>query len=214
MASEAPRAEHRERDLILLVADTNMEYAVRGLLSRPASLKIRAIEFTVIPHPERDPGVRLRADDFLKPFRSRYRRAMALFDREGCGRDDADRSVLEKELEERLAVCWGGDRSAVVVLDPELETWVWSDSPHVANVLGWKERDPDLRSWLRDQRLLEEGRTKPESPKKAMEKALRAARKPRSSALYRSLAEQVGLARCTDPSFLRFCQILRDWFAP
>ncbi|MEN8217380.1 MAG: hypothetical protein ABFS56_13640 [Pseudomonadota bacterium] len=26
----------------------------------------------------------------------------------------------------------------------ELEIWVWSDSPHVAEILGWKNKQPDL----------------------------------------------------------------------
>lgn len=45
-------------------------------------------------------------------------------------------------------------------------------------------------------------RGKPADPKAAVEKALVAARKPRSSALYRELAENVNLDQCQDPSFI------------
>jgi hypothetical protein len=40
------------RDLIFLVADSNMEQTVRGLMSRPQSLGIReGIMFDIIRHP-------------------------------------------------------------------------------------------------------------------------------------------------------------------
>lgn len=55
-------------DLLLLVADKNMEYAVRGLLSRPQALEVRPLEFEVYVQPQRDPGCALRAHEFLRPF--------------------------------------------------------------------------------------------------------------------------------------------------
>ncbi|NJL28558.1 MAG: hypothetical protein HC897_12045 [Thermoanaerobaculia bacterium] len=100
------------------------------------------------------------------------------------------------------------------MLDPELEAWLWSDSPHVDSVLGWKDRNPTLRAWLAEQGFLVEGAAKPSQPKEAVEKALRVVRKPRSSALYRQLAERVSFERCTDPAFARFKDVLRGWFGP
>jgi hypothetical protein len=49
-------------------------------------------------------------------------------------------------------------------------------------------------------------------PKEALEKALYAARKPRSSAIYQSLAEMVSLARCSDRAFIKLKETLRKWF--
>jgi hypothetical protein len=57
-----------------------------------------------------------------------------------------------------------------------------------------------------------DNRGKPADPKAAVEKALVAARKPRSSALYRELAENVNLDRCQDPSFIKLKSTLRNWF--
>lgn len=54
---------------------------------------------------------------------------------------------------------------------------------------------------------------KPVRPKEAMEDALRSVRLPRSSALYRQLAQQVSLSRCTDESFLKLRKILQTWFS-
>jgi len=200
-----------QKDLVVLVADANMEAAVKGLLSRPESLGIRAIDAEILRHPERDPGCFLRAPDFLRSIQARFRHALAMLDREGTGREEMSRIEMEDDLGARLSADWGS-RSAALVLDPELEVWLWSDSPHVEALLGWKEREQSLASWLVESGYLIEGASKPDPPKEAVQKALRIARKPRSSALYRRLAERVSLNRCEDPTFHRFRDILQLWF--
>ena len=99
-----------------------------------------------------------------------------------------------------------------IVLSPELETRVWSDSSHVEEVTGWKGRRPRLRHWLVDQGWLRENEVEPEHPKEAFQAALREARRPRSASLYRQIAERVSLRHCTDGSFLELEDVLRDWF--
>lgn len=201
--------EGRVEHLMVLVADGNMKAAVEGLLSRPESLGLRQVGFSVVPHPERDPGCFLRAPEFLHPFLQRFDHALVMLDREGSGREEMTREAMEQDLEKRLKKDWE-TRAAALVLDPELEAWWWSDSPHVSRVLGWQ--DLDLRHWLTTEGYLAEGALKPQHPKKAVEEALRRARKPRSSALYRQLARLVSVNRCEDPSFRRFRRILRRWF--
>lgn len=206
MGSSAPLG-----DLIVLVADKDMEATIRGLLSRPAALGIPQLTFSVVPHAERDPGCILRGPELLRTYLRGYRHALLLVDREGSGQEHSSRAVLESELERRLAADWQ-DRAAAIVLDPELEAWVWSDSPHVEEVLGWKGREPNLRSWLGAGGLWQNEALKPRLPKEAVEKALFAARKPRSSALYQQLAERVSFQRCRDPAFLKLLRTLRSWF--
>lgn len=203
--------DSKVRDLILLVADSNIEFTMKGLLSRPKSLGIRELDFQVVTHPERDPGCFLRSPDFLRPFQSKYRHALVVLDREGSGQEAQSRHELEEDLEQRLAVVWKENAVAIVV-DPELEIWLWSDSPEVDEVLGWQGRDPDLRSWLVEQDYAAKPTDKPERPKEATEQALRLARKPRSSALYRRLAKKVSFRRCTDPAFEKLKTTLRQWF--
>lgn len=202
--------DSEDRDLVLLVADANIEHTVKGLLSRPEAIGIRAVKFEVIKHVERDPGC-LKSADLLRLYRGRYRHALVLFDREGSGRENSSREALEQDLERRLSPDWG-ERARVVVLDPELEAWLWSDSPHVDAVLGWAGLTPSLRSWLVERNLLAAGAVKPRRPKEAAERALRQVRKPRSSALYGELARKVSFQRCEDPSFRRMLEILRGWF--
>jgi hypothetical protein len=202
-----------KKDLVVLSACHNGEYAIRGILSRYRSLGIREVTADFYVHPAHDPGVRTQARDFLRPFVQTHERALVLMDRQGCGRDELTRANLEEQIEEALqSVGW--TVVAAIVIDPELEAWVWSDSPHVPAELGWAAREPDLRSWLQDptRGFLTPGQVKPARPKEALEAALREARKPRSSGLYRQLARLVSLDRCTDPAFLKLKEVLRLWF--
>lgn len=98
------------------------------------------------------------------------------------------------------------------MIEPELEAWVFSDSPHVAEALGWSGRTPDLATWLREGGFWEPGRVKPEDPKRAVDEALREARVRRSSSIYRTLAGKVSLQRCRDASFLNLRGVLQQWF--
>lgn len=200
------------RDLIVLVPDRNMEFAVKGLLGRQAALRIRTVSHDVLVHPEHDPGCLMHGPELLRAFAGRYAHALVMLDRHGCGRDEYPCDRLERDIEDRLSVSGWEDLAAAVVLDPELETWVWSDSAHVTRVLGWEGREPGLVSWLRERGFLAPGDMKPRRPKEAMEEALRLARKARSSAIYRDLAQSVSLAGCRDRAFLRLRHVLSTWF--
>ncbi|MEK7384329.1 MAG: hypothetical protein AAB262_13720 [Elusimicrobiota bacterium] len=197
-------------DVVILVADVCMEATVRGLLSRWKSLGIRQVQFDLYRHPEKDPGCRTHGADFLAPLRAKYEHALLMFDHEGCG--DCATSAIGHEavLGTALARSWG-DRAAALVIEPELDIWVWSRSPHVESVLGWSGRRPALRDWLVQKEFLVNATAKPSRPKEALEAALRHVKKPRSSAIYQALAEKVSLQECVDPSFARFRAILKKW---
>lgn len=200
-------------DLVCLVADENMRQTLLALLGRRAtSLGIPRLHIQIPVHPEHDPGCFGRSPDFLRSFARRARYAIVLFDREGCGHEGRTRDELERDLESRLQQAGWDSRVVAIAIDPELEAWVWSESPHVDEVLGWKNRTPELRSWLTTEKYLPAGRGKPERPKEAMEEALFQVRRPRSSALYRQLADKVGLERCVDPAFTKLKGTLRTWF--
>jgi len=59
-----------------------------------------------------------------------------------------------------------GERAAAVVPDPELEVWVWVESPELIRVIGWREGD-DVKAWVAERGLA--GEPKPERPKEAWE---------------------------------------------
>ncbi len=202
-----------QRDLIVLVADKDMESAVKGILSRPESLGIRSITFDCYIHPSRDSGCFLEGHSFIRLFQRSHTYALIMFDHDGCGREKWDRARLEVEVEQRLLDSGWENRSAAIVLQPELEIWVWSDSPEVDKILGWGNREPSLRTWLNAKGFLHSDQTKPDRPKEAVEKALRSAAKPLSPMLYFQLAQTVSFNRCADPAFAKLKEILKNWFA-
>ncbi|BCM88671.1 hypothetical protein IAD21_00512 [Abditibacteriota bacterium] len=200
------------KDLIVLVADGQMGSTITGLLSRPQRLGIREISFDIRVHPWRDAGCRGEGHTFLSSFTAQYSRALVMFDREGCGQETMTRISLESDMEERLSVSGWDDRAACVVFDPELEIWVWSDSPHVARILGWPDREAELRAFLTQKAYFVGQEQKPKRPKEAVEAALKNARLPRSSSRYQELAERVSFRHCTDVGFLKFKATLQSWF--
>lgn len=199
------------KDLVVVVPDSNTEQTLYGLLERHKALQIRRIEYEILVHPERDPGVLQRGASLLAEFDSlnAFRYALLIFDREGCGREMFTSSELEQQVQQQLDASGWQERSAVVVIDPELESWVFSTSPHVVDVFA----GGDAKVF---QRVVESfPKTplgKPQKPKEAVEKLLRQKAIVRSSALYKELASRVSLKGCVDPAFQRLCAILRSWF--
>jgi hypothetical protein len=86
--------------------------------------------------------------------------------------------------------------------------WVWSDSHHVADALGWDHAE--LRIWLAARGRQLEGARKPLNPKETVELALREKSIPRSSAVYRKIAEHVSFDRCEDLAFLKLRTVLQS----
>ena len=203
------------KDLIVLVADKNMQFTLQGLFSRNQSLGIRDVsqDYDIFVHPQRDPGCYNQCVDFLHSFTTVYNYGLVVFDHEGSGQESKSREEIEAELEQKLEASGWNDRVAVIVLEPELESWVWSDSPHVERILGWEEQLTSLRNWLLDKDFLEAEEIKPSRPKEALEMTLRFVQKPRSSSIYEQLAKSVGFARCQDQSFLKLKNVLRTWFS-
>lgn len=200
-------------DLAVLLPDKNFEYGMRGLLSRPNSLGIRGIQFSIQVHPKRDPGCVKTAQEILRLFCRDHRHALLMFDKEGSGREDTPTGELAVELRERLAANGWGNRAEVIVLEPELEVWVFASSIQVERCLGWS-RTSRLRDWLQMQGLWDLGQQKPAKPKEALERTLRDQRRPRSSSLYECLGRSVGINDCVDPAFQKLRQTLEGWFPP
>lgn len=203
-------------DLIVLVADTDMEWTMRTLLEkRTDSLSIRPLRFEVRRHHGRDPGVFREAHNFLRFYLHRARYALVLLDREGCGQERRfSAQEIETELENRLRQNGWTDaegrlRAAAIALDPELEVWVWSRSPHVAQALGLSQAE--LEQILENVPATPEG--KPQRPKEAMLTALHRSGRPWSARIFQELAERVSLL-AHERAFDKLRDTLQTWFAP
>jgi hypothetical protein len=201
-----------ERDLVILAADKSIELALRGLLSRPAAFKIRPLTFDVFVHPHHDPGCRQTAVELLRGFLRTHDRALVVFDWNGCGSSDAVGEIQES-VESRLAANGWSQRCCAVVINPELEAWLWTDSLHVTKALGWPGTYHGLREWLASAGSGFSPSGKPIDPKDALHRCLRAKNIPRSASLFGSLAAQVSVDGCTDSAFNRLRTVLEGWFA-
>jgi len=196
-------------DLIFVVADKNMHFALRGAMARPEALGIRPIRVDFLVHPGRDGGVRKSGPDLLSLKRSSARHGILVLDYEGCGATKSAED-LERELTQRMASIWS-DRGAALVIEPELDAWMWGAENSLKSILGWS--DPgSIRDWLREQGFEFDNREKPVRPKEALETVLRKLRTPRSSAIYEELAGKLSLSRCIDPAFVRLRTTLQRWF--
>jgi len=183
-----------------------------GILSRHAALGTRSISTRIYVHPDHDSGCFRRAHEFLRPFRSAFRHALVLFDRQGCGQDQRGALDLAHDVEVRLQQNGWERNAAAICLDPELEAWVWSRSPHVADTLGWAQGMDSLRSWLDQRGVWPSGAPRPTDPKKAVELTLRETHRSWSASIFLELAMRVSLERCVDPAFQRLRGILQSWF--
>ena len=199
-----------KRDLVGLVADRHQRETLETLLARRRSaLGIRGISFDIRTHPARDPGVFKGADRFLASFRDSHRYALVLLDVKFPG-SPRSREVIEDGLQQRLDNRGWGARSAVVAIDPELEVWVWSSSPHVERILGLStnriRRIGDRQRWWPTEAV------KPTEPKQLLRAVLAQTGRPLSSIIFGDLARRVSLRRCNDAAFVKLRDTLREWF--
>ncbi|MCX8063006.1 MAG: hypothetical protein N3D16_10545 [Anaerolineales bacterium] len=196
-------------DLVVLIADADYEASVDALLSsRTQALGILPVSFKLVRAVGHDPDVRLRAEEYLRIYINRAKYALVLFDKEGSGEESVSVYELESEVKHRLELNGWENRCEVIVLDPELEIWVWSNSPHVPESLGLDNHR--LNEVLN--RFPHNDIGKPNRPKEAMEECLRVSKKPRSAAIFRQLVNNVSIHRCQDRAFQKLCLTLLTWF--
>lgn len=202
-------------DLVVLVADKDLEEAVKALLPRIDDLDLRPFRFEVRRHPNRDGGCRTGAANFLRPFLMRYRRSLVLFDRDECG-SRLSRAEIQRSVNDNLSRNGWADRTKVIVIEPELEAWVWGDLRQTSRILGWGEDIGVLRRRLGSQGLWERHDTKPSDPKRAMRAAMERApfgpRRRRSARIFGEIAGSAAVDNCRDRAFNELKTTLQAWF--
>lgn len=199
------------KDLLLLVADKSMEYTLLGGLGRPQALGIRSITFDIRVHPDRDRGVRTTGAQILNLQEARYRHAFLMLDYEGSG-SKLGPAELESELDNKLRG-WG-DRAKSIVINPELDVWLWATDNLLAQILSWPVSAGGIRDWIQGKGFELDESSKPKRPKEAFEAVFTYCREPRSAANYKKIAERTSLQNCEDPAFQRFHKTLQEWFPP
>lgn len=210
------------RDCYFIVADANMEQMVRGMLQRTRfDLALGCGQFVFDPSNasqdllravgDNDPGLYQRIESYVRPVRESHRHLVVLIDAEWSGSPGAAR-IRADILEACRRSGWPDGDAVAIVMDPEVEVWIWQDNPAVEKAVG--HRGSSLRAALAASGVWPEGSPKPPRPKEALEAVLRRNRVPRSSALYRQVAGQISVKACADAAFVELRSALRRWFPP
>ena len=165
------------RDVVVLVPDLDIAGTVEGLLRRPESIGTRPVSFSIARHLRRDSGCRARAAERLREYIRDHRYAIVLFDKHGCGDPRESRKSIQAEVEQRLSRNGWPDRCRAVVIEPELEAWIWTESRQVPSALGWRGDYRSLRDWLTSAGLWSPDTPKPADPKGALKAVLKRTRK-------------------------------------
>ena len=197
-------------DLVVLAADKPMERVLVRLLRRHESLGIRELTVSPLTHPQRDGGVRTRGAELLALQASRHRHALMVFDHAGSGGDGMPVVELERRADEQLATVWG-DRAKCIVIEPELDAWMWGSDAVMRRAVEWTRGEP-IRQFVANRDFELNADDKPADPKEAMEAVLKEVRLPMSAAVYGEIADRISLKRCTDEAFGRLVVRLRKWF--
>ncbi len=199
------------KDILFLVADGNMERLFEGLLPRiPTVSNTAPFSFDILVNPTHDAGNLNDSHEYLRPFIRQYKYAIVVFDHEGCGEESIPAEIIEEKVSKELDRNGWEGRNKVVVIDPELENWIWAGSLKIKEAINWKSSQ-EVEEWLKQTYSFNDN-GKPNRPKEAFESALRYARTPRSSSIYKKIASAVSYKHCTDRAFLELLKTLKEWF--
>ena len=208
-----------KRDLFVVVADLDAENAIKMLLTERQEALGISLDFSpdandLLRYYGRDSGCYRDMENLMRTPLKTHRHAIICFDLHGSGANDKKRDSIEKDVEDRLCkIGWAEKDAAAIVIDPELEAWVWADSREVAETLGWAGNMEALRRYLASKDLWNAEQAKPFDPKKAMKQAIREKGKGGGTApLFAKLAKKVGLGSCVDPAFNKLKNALQLWF--
>lgn len=204
----------KRRDLYVLVADEDQRRVIETLLvRRRRALGIQEVDYRVEKHPQRDAGVFKNGPKFLNLVSREFSRAIIILDAQ-FGRDpQPSASELKADLAHRIDTGPWEQKPLVLVIQPELEAWVWSNSPRVGEILGM--RLAQIRETGAGHGFWSAGSAKPERPKELLELIVRRTKgRGPAPAEFVALAERVGVDRCSDPAFCELRDTLRNWFGP
>jgi len=214
------------RPLVFHLADRQMYEGFRAFFKRNDwQFKLGCARFDFDPDDERDlfriggctdPGLYDNAHENLRTHQRTHERAIVVIDAQFPGTpgtdDVAAAAVRERILGNLHSSGWTNDRIEVVVIQPMLEAWLWSESDHVSAIFGVARYD-DLRTNLVAQGVWEAGANKPSNFKEATAIAARIKHQVSDAALFRRVFTCARtLNGCAEPGFNRLRTTLQAWF--
>jgi hypothetical protein len=206
------------KDLLVYVADADALAFLRSTLTKHQALGIRSISFDIERHPQRDAGMVQSGAELTRMKKGRYKKALMMWDHHGSGRDHKQEpSEVGGEVQGKLDSYSWSQNSAVVVLVPELEQWLWHCENAVAAHCG--VTTAELEQWIaeRAQKLRSTiSAIKREQPKELFEFLMREKLKrtisPRDFEEIGKRASVAALMACD--SFRSIMETLQVWFPP
>lgn len=204
-----------------MTADSTMKQALLGFLTRNDCFRhynLGTAHFQFDPNEDlfssatMDPGTYTTGEELLRPFQTTHRHAVILLDADWDGSPGA--ATIRSDLTTRiLSTGWAADSYKVIVIEPELESWIWQRNQRVATALNFNSV-PEMVTAVRAAKIdWPDEQAKPSRPKEALEAVATRKRKIGfSSALHRSITSTVSLVGCQDAAFLELRQTLQTWF--
>ena len=198
--------------LIILVADLDIENCVREVILRLQSSKeVLPFQFKIVRHPLRDPGCYSNPQEYLRSYLHSHQFGMVLLDRDGSGKEKEASDVIESTIASKLDRNGWMGRSACMVIEPEIENWLWVASDAVAKILGWSEMSA-LRAYLESNGFWPNDISKPPKPKEAIQFAMRKSGTRFTPAIHQSIAAKASFKSCSSPSFQKFKDTIVHWY--
>ena len=212
------------RDCVFLVADSHMETVFKTFLGLPhrheklgtASFSFNAESDLVLAG--NDPAVYRNGPSLIHGHQRTHRHAVLVLDFQFEHEKKPDEMIAEL-TSAMVSSGWDAARFQIVLIQPELEAWLWQDNPNIEKVF-FRNLNPmekakapsSLRQWLCDQRLWPTECVKPPDPKKAMQKAADTFRAGSQMAVFTEVFRNISVHGCQDEAFHTLRDALRRWF--
>lgn len=207
-----------KRDCIFFVADKTMRETFLGFLSRedrPTQLGCGSFAFDpaedlFFAAGQNDPGLNTRAGSLLSPFLQSHRKAVVVLDCDWEG-SPGQAQILLNVTTLLQQSGWAREDIIVIAIEPELEQWIWQDSPVLSDELRMKA-PLGLKATLNQRGLWPAEAAKPPFPKDLFIQLRRENNVKLSSSIFKRIASRVPVAACGDSEFRRLVAQLQAWF--
>jgi len=235
------------KPLVIMTADGQCKATLRGFFERKKfylSLGCGPIELDdetfdpendIVVHPGKDPGVWSDPQKVLFSTGKVYEKALIILDHAWEGAPPADQLIERiKTLVEKEAKL-EPHRFEVILIEPELEAWIWQRNQQVVDAFGFKGNEAALWNLFEDKSLLldqdeEEHRfvpanalggqppawpmanPKPENPKGLVEALKSHCRSGPPSEIFSEISSHISVKNCGDEAFQLLRAKLREWF--
>lgn len=212
-----------KRDVVFHLADRNMEAGCRAFFARDDwHYTLGCGRFDIDSDSnsdifrkggQTDGGLWKHAHTNLTPFKDLYDHAVIVLDADFEPHPGVD--ALHADISANMtAAGWLADSFCVVVIDPELEAWLWAPNLNVAKAFG-HESFPKLKAALVQENLWTSSNPKPDDPKKARDRAVKLGGKITGGPLFKGVFGGISKRacdRCVEPGFNALRHALQTWF--